>query len=368
MMTHVPEHVPDFSPLDTQQIRLENYLRLSRRGMVIAIAMHAIFAVFGWFLAPILFYLQIVSIAVYSVCYFLSLRGHTKLIHGLVLADLLGHSTLATWIVGVDAGFQFYSWTLLPLTFTNLEFSQNERMRRAVILCGIFLISDWAFRYITPLVDVSPAGIEAMRLFNILCFLTATTSSAAQYTRATTTAQERLRRAADTDMLTGLLNRRRMSDRMIQVWQRARIERESIAVMLLDIDHFKSINDRYGHALGDEVIVRVGNVLQQSVRRGDLVARWGDEEFLILLPQATLPVASEIAERIRAHIGQIAFASDLSISVSATVGVAAWRPNESLDATIHRADTLLYLGKRGGRNRVVIEEQEDADDAHQLAS
>jgi diguanylate cyclase (GGDEF)-like protein len=368
MATHFSSNRPDFAPLDTQQIRLENFFRLSRRGMVMASVMHAVFGIVAWFIAPILFYLQLISIAVYPLCYFLSLRGHSKTVQALVLTDLLGHSTLATLIVGFDAGFQYYSWILLPLTFTNLELSQKERFWRALALCSVFLVIDWVFRQTTPLVQVSAAGIEAMRYFNIICFFTATTSSAAQFTKATTTAQEQLRHAADTDMLTGLLNRRRMSDKMLHIWQHARNSRHAIAVMLLDIDYFKSINDRYGHAVGDEVIAGVGTVLQQSVRRGDLVARWGGEEFLILLPQAPLTVAYEIAERIRAQINQITFPANATIRVSATAGVAAWRPSESLDATIHRADTLLYLGKRGGRNQVVVEGHEELAPKQQLAS
>lgn len=358
-----------FAPLDTQRIRMDNFMKLSRRGMLIAIAMHAVFAVFGLLLAPILFYLQIASIAAYTACYFLALRGHVKLIHALVLTDLLGHSTLASWLVGPEAGFQYYSWILLPLTFTNLEFSQRTRLHRAIFLCVMFLVIDWALHHTTPFVAVSSGGLEAMRYFNIICFLTATTSSAAQYTQATAKAESKLRRAADTDALTGLLNRRRMSDRMQHEWQRASTEHRPMSVMLLDIDHFKSINDRFGHAAGDDVIVRVGQVLQQTVRRGDLVARWGGEEFLVLLPDAPLGEAQEIAERIRLEIAKTSFASDQRIRISATSGLVAWHERESLDATIHRADTLLYRGKHRGRNCVVLEtDPDERNQQHQLAS
>lgn len=357
-----------FAPLDTQQIRMQNFMHLTRRGMVLAIGMHGVFAVFGWFIAPILLYLQIASIAAYAACYFLSFKGHTNAIHAIVLADLLGHSTLASWIVGPEAGFQFYSWILLPLTFTNLEFSQRSRLRRAVFLCVMFLLIDWVLRHVTPLVSVSTSGLEAMRFFNIVCFLTAITSTASQYTQATAKAEAKLRRAADTDGLTGLLNRRRMSDRMHQAWQRASAEHRPLAVLLLDIDHFKHINDRFGHAVGDEVIVRLGKVLQQSVRREDLVARWGGEEFLVLLPDAPFEEAREVAERVRLDITQTGF-SDPRLRVSATFGLAAWRVGESLDETIHRADTLLYQGKHLGRNRVVFEgEALEAALPHQLAS
>jgi diguanylate cyclase (GGDEF)-like protein len=200
----------------------------------------------------------------------------------------------------------------------------------------------------------------------VLCFFTATTLSALAYTRAASNAEAKLRRAADTDALTGLLNRRRMSDRMHQVRERATQERRPIAVMLLDIDQFKSINDRFGHAWGDDAIVRVSEVLRRTVRRGDLTARWGGEEFLVLLPDATVAEAQEISERIRAEISQAVF-DEPQLRVSATIGLAAWHEGESLDATIHRADTLLYRGKRKGRNRVVVEGGEEHS-SQQIAS
>ena len=357
-----------FGHLDTQQMRMQNFMRLTRRGMVLAIVMHAAFAVFGWFLAPILLYLQIASIAAYVACYFLSFKGRTNAIHAIVLADLLGHSTLASWLVGPDAGFQFYSWILLPLTFTNLEFSQRSRLIRSVGLSVMFILIDWALRHVNPVVQVSTSGLEAMRYFNLICFLTAITSSASQYTKATAKAEAKLRRAADTDGLTGLLNRRRMSDRMQQAWQRASLEQRPLAVLLLDIDHFKLINDRFGHAVGDEVIVRVGQVLQQTVRREDLAARWGGEEFLVMLPGIAFAEAREVAERIRREIAQTGF-SDQRLQVTATIGLAEWQPGESLDATIHRADTMLYQGKHIGRNRVVADDDPMASALpHQLAS
>src|SRR5690606_28052861 len=113
----------------------ERFEHLSRQGMLVAIAMHAVFAVFGFGIgAPLLAYLQIVSIAAYAGCYFLSFRGHRGLVNALAILDLLGHSTLAGWIVGPDSGFQYYSWILLPLTFTHLGFSPRSRLIRSVVL------------------------------------------------------------------------------------------------------------------------------------------------------------------------------------------------------------------------------------------
>lgn len=357
-----------FAPSDTQRLRRDQFERMSRQGMLLAVAMHAIFGLFGFvFGAPLLAYLQIASVAIYVVTYSLSFRRHQRLINGLAILDLLGHSTLAAWIVGPESGFQYYSWILLPLTFTHLEFSQRSRLLRALVLCTAFIAVDAWLRTTTPLVHVSETGIMAMRYFNIVCFFTATTLAALAHTQATANAEAKLRRAADTDALTGLLNRRRMSDRMLHAWELARRDRRPMAVMLLDVDEFKSINDRFGHARGDDVIITVGEVLKRTIRRGDLAARWGGEEFLVLLPDTHLADAHEIAERIRLAIVQTQLA-DPELTVSATLGLASWHEGESLDATIHRADTLLYRGKRKGRNLVVVEDTTDERSTQQLAS
>jgi diguanylate cyclase (GGDEF)-like protein len=154
-----------------------------------------------------------------------------------------------------------------------------------------------------------------------------------------------------------------MSDRLHQEWQRSRDSGDPLTVVLLDVDHFKAINDRQGHGRGDLVIAQVGQVLRATVRRDDCVARWGGEEFLVLLPGATIEAARETAERIRKAVAQqILRDEDDAVPLTVTVGVADWRSDESLDHTIDRADRALYRGKQAGRNRVVIAGVDETDD------
>jgi diguanylate cyclase (GGDEF)-like protein len=348
----------DFAPLDTQEFRVLEHRTETRRGMLLAVAMHVGFAVVAVAISvPLLMYLQLVSIGVYAVSYYLSFRGYDRLNITLAWIDLLGHATLAGWILGPESGFHYYSWILLPLLFTNPRRTLRWKVRFAVALCVFYLLIDWWLAQVTPLATVSEGALNAVRYFNMTCYLVAVTATSLAYTNSIMDAEQRLRQAADTDALTGLLNRRRMSDRMQQEWVRARSERRPVAVMLLDIDHFKAINDQYGHARGDEVIARVAGVLQRGVRRGDLVARWGGEEFLVLLPGAVLGEAHEVAERIRQEIAQLSLSMNVPMQVSATAGLAMWHEGESLDATIERADGLLYAGKRQGRNCVVTERE-----------
>jgi diguanylate cyclase (GGDEF)-like protein len=162
-----------------------------------------------------------------------------------------------------------------------------------------------------------------------------------------------LEKLSTTDSLTGLLNRygtRGMADSFINVAFR---HDEDLSLILLDIDHFKKINDQYGHAAGDCVLSEVAGILKRYQRTSDLVSRWGGEEFLVTLPKTTLENSVVTAERIRVGLESHQFiVADQKLDVTASFGVASLLPNESLDELIKRADNALYAAKRNGRNRV----------------
>jgi two-component system cell cycle response regulator len=168
---------------------------------------------------------------------------------------------------------------------------------------------------------------------------------------------EESRWMATTDALTGLLNRRAFLESTGREIARARRYNDKMSVVLLDVDHFKHINDRRGHAAGDVVLGAVGRLLGGTVRTCDVVARWGGEEFVLLLPSTGLEGAEQMAERIRAELEnlQILDGGHEVIPVTASFGVAMYMGNETLEQLIDRADRAMYLAKSGGRNRVVCE-------------
>jgi diguanylate cyclase (GGDEF)-like protein len=172
-------------------------------------------------------------------------------------------------------------------------------------------------------------------------------------------ALDTIRTLATVDELTALANRRHMNEVLASEERRsgpaAGASGRSTCIALLDIDFFKQINDRHGHAAGDEVLRSFAAVARAELRAGDVLARWGGEEFLLMLPDSGEPEARAVVERIRARVGALAvegMADGHRISFSA--GLTARRGGEALADTVNRADKALYQAKSAGRDRVVL--------------
>lgn len=176
----------------------------------------------------------------------------------------------------------------------------------------------------------------------------------AERTLALQVANERLAEASRTDALTGLFNRRGFLERGASEIDRSRRSGKPLCVVMADADHFKRINDRYGHATGDLALQGLAELLRGTLRSQDVVARWGGEEFILLLPETDVHGASQAAESIRRQVaGQPLHAGDLELTVTLSFGLAEHRSERGLEATIAHADAALYRAKAAGRDRVV---------------
>jgi diguanylate cyclase (GGDEF)-like protein len=164
----------------------------------------------------------------------------------------------------------------------------------------------------------------------------------------------RLQHLSERDALTGLLNRRAIAPLLLRESGRLRRYGECYALLMIDVDHFKAINDGHGHAAGDAALVRLAQVLREAAREVDCIARMGGEEFCILLPRCDLDGASRLADRVHAAVHDTdwaGYARPLTVSVGVAVAEA---PDESADAVLARADQALYRAKNDGRDRVVV--------------
>ncbi len=164
-----------------------------------------------------------------------------------------------------------------------------------------------------------------------------------------------VQRLVRTDALTSLYNRRYLVEIASEAFTLARNGGRTLCIALLDVDHFKQVNDGHGHAVGDEVLIEVGRRLAGAVRGADTVARWGGEEFAVLLPGASLLDGLGVVQRMLERLRESPIVTrDGPLRVTASAGVAQWKEaDEDLDGLLHRADLALYAAKHAGRNRVV---------------
>lgn len=248
-------------------------------------------------------------------------------------------------------------WSLWPRRSNLVQFSPR-------VMAGIYGVTGLFFlvragRYGAAALGLAPPPDPVGDI--VLVMLEGTAASvliASTYiTMVTEHLQADLRQQAETDPLTGLLNRRAFDRQAKRAIQAAERHGDPTYLLFLDLDHFKSVNDRFGHAAGDRVIQGLAVTILATVRETDLSARLGGEEFAVLLTRTDAATAQAVADRIRRRIEGQTFQGgvDRPFNVSLSVGIAELDRGDTLDALMHRADGALYLAKKSGRNRVVAD-------------
>ena len=168
---------------------------------------------------------------------------------------------------------------------------------------------------------------------------------------------EQTKKLAVTDGLTGISNRPNMEQSLLSEFERSKRYNSPLSVVLLDVDHFKDVNDSYGHQKGDEILVTFASILKKFCRANDIAARYGGEEFLMILPQSNAQGAFKIAERVREEIMKMSFVgNDSKFSVTTSCGVAELNRDymKNTDQLINVADNAMYEAKNSGRNKTII--------------
>lgn len=167
--------------------------------------------------------------------------------------------------------------------------------------------------------------------------------------------QDMLSENAHIDPLTGLANRRALMERLESEWARVQRYDSALSFIMADIDHFKQINDRYGHSAGDRLLQQVSRTIAAQCRQNDLPTRYGGEEFAIIVPDEDADLAATLAERCRCAVAAVPVPADKKrLQITASFGVADTLSAESIEGLIQAADEALYAGKRSGRNIVCI--------------
>lgn len=166
------------------------------------------------------------------------------------------------------------------------------------------------------------------------------------------------------DLLSDLLNRRGMANMLEMELSRSKRHNTQLSIIMCDIDHFKMINDRYGHQVGDDIIVKIAKIFKHALRQHDNVARWGGEEYLFLLPETSTQQAFALAEKLRKNIEQQNFqAPSQTFKVTVSMGVYQLQADDAINHAITLADKGLYQAKNAGRNRTIIYTEQVTKDA-----
>ncbi len=240
------------------------------------------------------------------------------------------------------------------LCFSVLLYLVRQRVLQPVLRATDLVVGLAEERFDTP-IPLARYGDEVGDMLRALHVLKARSLERISLASERETLIEQLQVSSNTDFLTGTLNRRAFfvhSEQQLAIAQRYQ---RNLALILLDIDHFKRINDVHGHLVGDAILRHTVQLISQSLRKMDVLARYGGEEFIILVPEADLEQGMLVAEKLRTELSARQFDIDdkPQIAITASFGVSALRGDESLDQIISRADVAMYLAKEGGRNCVV---------------
>jgi diguanylate cyclase (GGDEF)-like protein len=331
------------------------FWQLARRCCQLAASVDvAFFFLFHLLGSPMLSWINIASVSLYLAAFHLLNTRNNGLAIALIWTEVIVHAALGTLLIGWDSGFHYFLLMFIPALFAGMT---TTRAWIAVAGLWAFYVSLYAMMwFVEPLQPISSNALLGVFLFNLTVVFCMFSYLSLFYVNTVSSAQRKLQFMATTDPLTRLFNRRHMIE--LAEKEIARCERHPLQItfLLLDIDHFKQFNDRYGHDVGDRVLQRMSALLTSVLRTQDSLGRWGGEEFLALLPDTDGEQALLIAERMRATVEQDQWECEgFALSVTLSIGVSEYRPEEDLSLAIARADRALYQGKEAGRNRVELE-------------
>jgi diguanylate cyclase (GGDEF)-like protein len=301
--------------------------------------------------------LNVVSFACYCLTLWLLKRRYNLPAIVLIWTEVFTHAAIGTLLTGWDSGYYYYLLMFVPTIIVSTPRRAAYWMLAA--LWSFYLALFLMMHHFPPIQPISYRALFLLQGFNETVLFAMVSYFVFMYQRLATQSDKKLKLLATTDPLTGLFNRRYALETAVR--EASLFERGSrdLSYILADIDHFKAINDRLGHQAGDAALLAVSEALRSVTRVQDVLARWGGEEFLFVLPDTPRKGAVYLAERIRDVVAQLEPIPGVE-PITLTFGVSGQRNNESCDAAIARADKALYEGKRAGRNRVVLEQEVDA--------
>ncbi|TVQ38653.1 MAG: GGDEF domain-containing protein [Spirochaetaceae bacterium] len=304
--------------------------------------------------APVLAAYNLLSCAVFVLCLTVNQRGYHRLAFIIAAVEVLLHSSLCAFLIGWQTGFHYFIVGIIPFA---VILPQTTRIQKTLMVTG--LIAGYGAVYFfsqqtVQLYRLPTAIISGLNYLNLAVTAGAFAFLVHYLAKASARAEDQVAEASRTDYLTGALNRRGMTENVEAARSIARRSGRPLTVIIGDLDDFKLVNDNYGHNCGDHVLIAVTDRLNRGLREEDLVARWGGEEFLVLLPATDTAGAQTVANKLlEAVSGQPFGCGSVSFSMTITLGLATGSGHEPLEDLIGRADRAMYHGKQTGKNRLI---------------
>ncbi len=356
MLRYLNERV--LSPPATLAPERRRSFHIFLRIYLFVTAIHIVFMpIFLWIDVPALTALNLLCIGVNSLTILLHLRG--KLLPALLikLPFVITLIVAAGMLLGNNIGVEYYFFIIL-FEFVISDLERRYKIILSAILLGTFLIMlQWLFGLWGTWTLGEPAR-EMLHALNLMTTFILITYIALQVYIVSEITERRFRSDAYKDSLTDVYNRRAIIERAESLWR----QQGSFALLLLDADHFKQVNDSYGHSAGDKVLRHIAQLLQHVLRERECIGRVGGEEFLILLPDANVDEAVKIASRLREELAsQPCRLGKRILSVTLSMGLAWSHEEQLLNDVIDLADRRLYLAKSSGRDQIIAEGGESFD-------
>jgi diguanylate cyclase (GGDEF)-like protein len=333
------------------------FRKLLLQVVIVAAIVHVAFAsVFYMNHVSLLAGVNVVSVIFYSLVFMLMKAGvHQVVIWTLVAIELMGHAVLAVYLIGWDSGFHFYVMLIPPVMMLSPVRTVSIKALLVLIMITFYILMDYSLRNAVPAFEVPSVVLNGLHYFNLLSVLLLMVFLTGLYYRLVASSQKKLEKMATTDSLTGLHNRRSLEQAAASAIENHKRNGVALSVLLCDLDKFKQVNDEYGHQVGDQVLKAFSALITDVIRSGDFAARWGGEEFLLLLPTTKAEVAIIVAERIRQQFEQLVVVGALDdLRVTVTIGISEFYAGDTFDHLVARADEALYRGKNSGRNQVIL--------------
>lgn len=329
---------------------------------IMCISMHVFLTLFFAYTKILpLTVLNSISVVIYLSAYLLIRNKQYAFVTLICCIEIILNVFISSMFLGWNSGFYFYLFGFVPLCFYCKFKSNVTKFAVSALIVAFFLGTYFSSNSTIKLFDLVRKDATILYLTNAFCCFCALSFLSYIYTKTIiyetymlNELNKQLEVLANTDPLTGLLNRRSMMTTLSNMSLSFIAQKINYSLILIDIDDFKVLNDKYGHECGDMMLKEVCNIIKSTIRSTDIICRWGGEEILILLPKTEIHDAKEVANKLRLKIQDFTLIYEKQpVRTTITAGVSCMTEGKSVSDLINQADACMYKGKSSGKNCVV---------------